>query len=280
MNPGFDRKRNRSESVKAGSAHRTPAALLIITILVLFLPAVVAESDSLSTPQLSLNPDSAVDTRVVSTATREGRLAVFDDLWQTVADRYYSANFHGVDWLAQRSRFRPLAEAAPGSREFYAELRRMLAMLQDAHTRVYAPEEKFDWQHPRFISVGISLREVEGQPTVFTVEPGSQAERAGIRPGDVIVAIGGEPASELLERRQREQTSSTPRAARLMALGALTDGPAGTSIEIEWQDAKAREHQASLRRQWRERSVALRSHQLRKGILLIEVDGLTQRLAF
>src|SRR2546430_6236932 len=75
----------------------------------------------------------------VSTSTREGRLAVFDDVWQTVYERYYDPNFDGVDWLAQRSVFRPPAADASGPPELYALLRRMLASLKDAHTRVYAP---------------------------------------------------------------------------------------------------------------------------------------------
>ena len=94
---------------------------------------------------------------------------------------------------------------------------------------------------------------------MFSVERGSAAQRAGIRPGDVIVAISGESATALLERRQHEQTSSTPRAARLMALGTLTDGAPETNVQIKMEDAESREHQASFRRQWRERSFALRA---------------------
>src|SRR2546428_9542855 len=119
------------------------------------------------------------DAGIVSTTTREGRLAVFDDVWQTVHERYYDANFDGVDWLAQRSVFRPQAADARGPQELYALLRRMLASLEDAHTRVYAPEEKFEWQHPRFVSAGGSPREVESQTTIGSVDPGSGTAPAG-----------------------------------------------------------------------------------------------------
>jgi carboxyl-terminal processing protease len=259
---------------------RSFVVALALTVIIGFVVIASPNPAAVFAFKKSSLTDASNDASAVSTATREGRLAVFDDLWQTVADHYYTDTFHGVDWLAQRSLFRPLAADARGPRELYAELRRMLALLQDAHTRVYAPEEKFDWQHPRFISIGISLREVEGHPTVFTVERGSQAQRAGIRPGDVIETIGGESASALLEKRQREQTSSTPRAAHLQALGALTDGQPETNVEIKWRDAKSREHQASFRRQWRERNFALRAHQLRGGIVVIEIDAFTQALAF
>ena len=268
---------------KGGTSHApyrgAVAGVLILTVLACFPSLSLPGPPTALAVRKSTRSDAA-DTRLVSTTTREGRLAVFDDLWQTVEDRYYSTDFHGVDWLAQRTHFRPLAAEAQGSRELYAGLRRMLALLQDAHTRVYAPEEKFDWQHPRFISVGLSLREVEGQPTVFTVERGSQAQRSGIRPGDVIVTIGGESAAALLERRQRELTSSTPRAARLLALGTLTDGVPDSTVQIRWRDAKSQEHEASLRRQWRERNFTVRFHELGKEIVLVEVDAFTQALAF
>ena len=86
--------------------------VMIIALLGWLLPLFSPGFSSTSARWKSAEADT--DHSLVSTATREGRLAVFDDLWQTVADRYYSANFHGVDWLAQRSLFRPLAAAAPG----------------------------------------------------------------------------------------------------------------------------------------------------------------------
>src|SRR5216110_1461480 len=56
----------------------------------------------------------------ISTENREGRLAVFDDVWQTVHDRYYDSSFGGVDWGQKRELFRPRAEAANGPGELYS----------------------------------------------------------------------------------------------------------------------------------------------------------------
>jgi carboxyl-terminal processing protease len=198
------------------------------------------------------------DAGIVSTTTREGRLAVFDDVWLTVQDHYYDANFHGVDWLVQRSVFRPQAADAHGPQELYALLRRMLASLKDAHTRVYAPEEKFEWQHPRFVSAGVSLREVEGQPTVVSVDPGSEAAQAGIRPGDVIESIDGEPALSVLERKLRDEAgSSTAQAARSRAMALLLSGEPKTIVQVVWRNIDNKKLTASFRRQWHQRNFVL-----------------------
>src|ERR1051325_2172826 len=74
------------------------------------------------------------DSSLVSTATPEGRLAVFDDVWETIQERYYDPKFHGIDWQAKRNVFRPLAARASGTHEFYEVLRQMIASLKDAHT--------------------------------------------------------------------------------------------------------------------------------------------------
>src|SRR5215204_958637 len=103
------------------------------------------------------------DSTLVSTATVEGRLAVFDDVWETIQDRYYDPKFHGIDWHAKRETFRPVAARAGSVQEFYGVLRQMISSLRDAHTRVYSPDEKFDWWSPRFVSVGLAVREVEGE---------------------------------------------------------------------------------------------------------------------
>src|ERR1043166_2059217 len=105
------------------------------------------------------------DSSLVSTATPEGRLAVFDDAWETIQERYYDPAFHGVDWTAKRNAFRTAAGRAANSQEFYELLRQMIASLRDAHTRVYSPDEKFDWWSPRFVTVGVTVREVDRKST-------------------------------------------------------------------------------------------------------------------
>ena len=222
---------------------------------------------------------AAIDSTLASTTTPEGRLAVFDDAWQTVYDRYYDVNFHGVDWWGQRPLLRAEAANARGPRELYAVIHRLLASLQDAHTRAYSPEEKFDWQHPRFVTVGLSLREIQGEVTVVAVERGSTAQRLGIRAGDLIETIEGQPARSQLAQKLREQAgSSTPQAARLFALAALTDGPLETAVTLEWKGTDDKVHQASLSRERHERSFALRIHHQR-GVALVAIDAFTHTLA-
>lgn len=216
----------------------------------------------------------------VSTATREGRLAVFDDVWEMVRDHYYDPTLHGLDWQQERAKFRPIAADASTTAEFYAILRRMLSNLRDAHTRVFSPAEKFDWRHPRFISVGVSVREVNNAPVIFAVERDSEAEREGLRAGDLVTSVDGEDALTVFARHLRDQgDSSTIAAARVRAMAKLFDGAIDSTVSVAWIDARGRKHQALLKRQWRERDPALRVRRLRGQIGFIEFDIFTQAAA-
>jgi C-terminal processing protease CtpA/Prc len=115
----------------------------------------------------------ADDASLVSTSTPEGRLVVFDDVWETIQDRYYDPRFRGIDWQAKRIAFRPAAAKAASTHEFYELMRHMIASLRDAHTRVYSPDEKFDWWNPRYVTIGVSVRDVEGVPVVVQVDQNS-----------------------------------------------------------------------------------------------------------
>ncbi len=96
-------------------------------------------------PLVASNSLLPADARV-STESREGRLAVFDDVWATVRERYYDASLSGATWDESRDRIRPLAADAGTPAEFYRVLQQMLGELRDVHTRVYAPGENFDWR--------------------------------------------------------------------------------------------------------------------------------------
>jgi len=235
----------------------------------------------LSCDALALDlPASANDSRAALIETREGRLAVFDDVWQTISERYYDPSFHGIDWRREREEFRPLAASAQSSAEFYTVLRRMVGSLRDAHTRVYAPDEKFDWQHPHVISVGLSVREVAGAPVVVAVEEGSEADRAGLRAGDIITSVDGVAALEVFARRLEEQAgSSTVAAARLRAMATIFDGERDTRVRVGWRRDDERERIVSLRRQWRDRTALLSVRRLQGGIGLVSFDAFTPAVA-
>src|ERR1044071_728438 len=76
-------------------------------------------------------------TAVISTSTAEGRMAVFDDVWSTINERYYDQRFkglsNGLTWEDQRAIFRTLAAEANFGTELYTLLRRMLSALNDPH---------------------------------------------------------------------------------------------------------------------------------------------------
>ena len=81
------------------------------------------------------------DSSLVSTSTPEGRLIVFDDVWETIQERYYDPAFHGVDWQTKRNTFRAAAGRAANSQEFYELRRQMIGSRRDAHTRA-APHRR------------------------------------------------------------------------------------------------------------------------------------------
>jgi len=188
-----------------------PCALLLLFIFSTFHPS----------------PSSANGR--VTTATREGRLVVFDETWRTIRERYYDPALNGVDWDELRARLRPLAAEANGETEFYMVLRRLTSRLRDAHTRVYAPDERFDWQRPTYVSVGVSLREIAGEIIVAGVERGGEAERGGVRAGDELLSIEGEPVAAIFARRLAEEAgASTGTAATQQAAARLFKGTRDT----------------------------------------------------
>lgn len=199
-------------------------------------------------------------TAPASAATSEGRLAIFDDVWLTVRERYYDPTLHGLDWSALRAEFRPRATAAGNQAELYTLLRRMLARLRDPHTRVYAPDESFDWRELRYISVGVRVREIEGEMSVTEVERGSEAQRAGVRAGDVVVSIDGEPALEILARRLREQLGAAvdERLPRAYAVARIFDGARDSFAAVVFRTDAGRERSVRLRRASQVRAPSLR----------------------
>ncbi|HEX3252281.1 MAG TPA: S41 family peptidase [Pyrinomonadaceae bacterium] len=218
------------------------------------------------------------DSSLVSTATPEGRLIVFDDVWETIQERYYDPAFHGVDWQAKRNAFRAAAGRAANSQEFYELLRLMIASLRDAHTRIYSPDEKFDWWNPRFVTIGVTVREVQGVPTVIHIEPNSAAARTDIRPGDTIVSVDNVPVADYLAQRMRANGLANEANTRFRAIATLFDGVAGTEVKVGWVTRNGKQKSAVMSRYWSQRHLGFNNQ--RKGkIAVLKLDAFTQSVA-
>jgi carboxyl-terminal processing protease len=218
------------------------------------------------------------DSSLVSTATAEGRLVVFDDVWETIQARYYDPKFHGIDWQAKRNAFRPVAARATSTHEFYEVLRQMIGSLKDAHTRVYSPDEKFDWWNPRYLTAGITIREVEGVPVVLQIEPGSAAAQTDIRRGDVIVSIDDVPVVEFVNKRLAASGLAHNADARYRTIATLFEGPAGTAVKVGWATRNGKRNSAVLQRYWNQRQLGFTNQ--RKGkIAFLRLDAFTQSIA-
>ena len=221
---------------------------------------------------------AADDPPIVSTTTVEGRLAVFDDVWETIQARYYDPSHNGIDWQAKRDAFRPAAAKANSVYELYDVLRQMIASLKDAHTRVYSPDEKFDWWNPRYVTVGLTIREIEGMPIVVSVESGSAAARAELRPGDAIASVDGVPIAQFIATRLANLSSRNEGPSRYRTVVSLFDGQPGTSVKVDWTTRDGKAKSALLPRYWAQRTLGFSTQ--RKGkVAILKIDAFTQSVA-
>jgi len=110
-----------------------------------------------------------------------------------------------LDWEAYRTQYEQLyrraAGAVQGTALAFGAVQSMTAGLNDDHTYFLNPEDNkrrqaSDSGGERFVGIGVTLSN-RAPFMVVTIVTGAPADKAGIRPGDTIVAIDGEDATTL-----------------------------------------------------------------------------------
>jgi len=76
----------------------------------------------------------------------EARRTTFDEVWETVRDRFYDRDLRGLDWPAVRMRYQPMADAADTREQLAVVINAMLAELGTSHTQFYTPEDTAYYQ--------------------------------------------------------------------------------------------------------------------------------------
>jgi carboxyl-terminal processing protease len=131
-------------------------------------------------------------------------------------------------WMALRQRYLALAatygDVLPANELAYAAIRGMTASVDDAHTNFISPtqfDEEQRWERGEVHYGGIGARMRGPIPTVVEVFDDAPAQRAGLRPGDVLVAVNGQTTTDM----------------RLDEVINLVRGPEGTPVVLSVQRA-------------------------------------------
>jgi C-terminal processing protease CtpA/Prc len=191
-------------------------------------------------PVLSRQPLSAPNTLQGAVAKQKlspkDRKEVFEKVWKEIRDHYYDSHFNGVDWDDVHRRYLPLAAAVKNDQDFYVLISQMTSELHDAHTRFSSPEQWKNFQRQQGITVGFSVDDVDGKTVVTSVIPQSNAARAGIEPGMVVLTIDGTPtAQRIAEIEKKRLPSSSERATRWFIYNRVFAGPLDAPVKIGLQ---------------------------------------------
>ncbi|MFI5228308.1 MAG: S41 family peptidase, partial [Gemmatimonadales bacterium] len=120
------------------------------------------------------------------------KLAVFHQVWSTLADNFFDAHMNGVDWKAMEAKYEPYAAAAKSTEDLRRIGRLMIGELNSSHSGMngpsFSPQTNIGRLGLRFDRVAY---ERDGHMRVSEVLSLSPAALAGIKPGDLLLAVDG-----------------------------------------------------------------------------------------
>ena len=126
----------------------------------------------------------ALAASVLCGQPRAADLASFDQVWTTVRDTHWQKDAPGgLDWNAIGAEYRPRVEAAPSAAAARAVMQEMLGRLKQTHFGIVPGYAAVAGGFGGPGTSGIDLRVLDGEVVVTSVDPGSPAERAGVRAG-------------------------------------------------------------------------------------------------
>lgn len=146
----------------------------------------------------------------------QSQVDVFEQVWQTVNEKFFDPNFNGLDWRKTRGKYINQAKQAQTKSELATVINQMLSELKTSHTRFYTQEEPAYYQllgvfwsgntglhkqlkkifptgKPEYSGIGIITEDVKDKTFVRAVLDGSPAAKAGILMGDQVLQVDGQP---------------------------------------------------------------------------------------
>jgi carboxyl-terminal processing protease len=157
----------------------------------------------------------------------------FDEMWLVVQNAFYDPKLHGVDWDGVRNELGPKYEAAKDPAERSAIINQALSRLKASHTHHYFQDQREyyelldvffpDGVPPRkhsaikpgkveYVGIGMATQLIDGHFFAADVYDDGPADEAGIKAGDELIAVEGEPwgpFSDVVAFRDRQDKPTT-----------------------------------------------------------------------
>jgi sarcosine oxidase subunit alpha len=230
-------------------------------------PAGAAPGPSAAVEPPPFSPGTPATPESAAGAETALRRQILDAAWTLVRDKHYDKSLGGLDWKAVRAKYEPLALGAPSEAAFYRVLNQMIGELGQSHMLITGPgaEEQDDAEAiaapgeapgapPAAVPAiepgslgepGLTVRVLDGRPTITRVRAGSSADRAGLLPGFLVTEVAGRalgaPSDSARPLRPVEERFMTRRAAMHRLVG-----PAGTRVSVSYLDEHDRPGKAVL----------------------------------
>jgi carboxyl-terminal processing protease len=175
-----------------------------------------------------------------SQAASQPDLDSFEKVWTTVRDKHWQAKPGGLDWQAIHDEYRPRIEKAATHDEARAVMQEMISRLKQSHFAIIpgALYSVLDEEGEGPGVTGIDARVLDGQAVVVSVDPGSPAEKQGVRPGWEIQRAGGRDLKAIID-----QARSNPAIHELQltrAVLARLSGPIGGTVDATFLDGSGK----------------------------------------
>ncbi|MCE7989798.1 MAG: peptidase S41 [Caldilinea sp. CFX5] len=170
----------------------------------------------------------------------------FDAMIEKMRKEYAFTEYKGIDWDAKSEEFRPRfveAEEKKDTKAYLTALRDFAWSIPDGH--ISGPFLSDDFAFATGGGLGIAIRELDDSRVIVNfVLDDSPAAKAGIELKAEILAINGEPISDVISKTVAwSGPFSTEHFKRLQQLRYVTRFPVGTKVEVTFKNPGASEAQ-------------------------------------
>ncbi len=170
----------------------------------------------------------------------------FEKVWETVRDKHWEKNPGGLDWQAIHQEYRPKIEKADSMDAARQVMRDMLGRLKQTHFGIIPMSVYSEADAPGGGdgSPGIDLRVLDGHAVVTRVDPGSPAEKAGVKPGWQIVSVEGKELDAAIQKLKSD--SELHELILVRSVLSRLSGPIGGKLHVVFKNGSNRDEAMDL----------------------------------